>query len=102
MVNNIVLVAGNYYSSLHHCRWVVCWVGELMKATRLEDSDCNIVAPETAKTQPCMACLKMLLPLENAKIRMLADGALLGVRLKTSLRTMRTHGANCDVIEVFF
>ena len=101
-VNNIVLVAGrSYYSSLRHCRWAVCWVGVLTKVTRLEDSDCNIAVPETAMTQLYMACLKMLLPLENAKTRMLADEALLGVRLKTSLRTMRTHGAKCDAIEVF-
>lgn len=85
MVNNIVLVVvENCYSSLRHCRSVVCLVVVLTTATRLRDFDCNIAALETVKTQPCMVYLKMLLPLENAKRPMLADGALLVMRLNSS------------------
>lgn len=97
-VNNIVIVVVNYYSRLRHCRWAVDWVGVLMTGTRSGGSGCSIAAPETAKTQLCMACLKTLLPRASARRLMLVDGALLGVRRKTSLSAHNAHARGRVVV----
>ena len=96
-VNNIVLVVVCYYSRLRHCRWAVDWAGVLMTGTRSAGSGCSIAAPETAKNQPCMACLKTLLPRASATRLMLVDGAPLGVRLKTSLSAHNAHARGAEL-----
>lgn len=85
MGNNIVFVVDYCYSQLRHCRWVSWMADVLMMATRLSGLDYNRRRRAIVTSCRCMVCLTQLQQQESAIPQRLADAALLGVRLKTSL-----------------
>jgi len=83
--NNIVFVVDCYYSRLRHCRWVSWMADVLMMATRLSELDYSRRRRAIVTSCRCTVCLTPLQQQESAIPQRLADAALLGVRLKTSL-----------------
>lgn len=91
MLNNFVVDLD--YSTMRHCRLVVCWAADSKTETRLKGSGYSMdPATGTSRYRVC----RRLLPLENAQTLLLTGEVRIAVRLKTYLRD-----AHCENSEGF-